>query len=254
MHRTAPSALAVSGALCLSFLLVACGAPASAPGTGAPTPTPTATSTASESPVSTSTPTATATATASATGTTSTPSGDWTSYTTTDGDLLFDYPSTWAIKDPAGETPASGGVFLEITNANGKPLATLRTHMAVGSTCTDRQPYAMLDSEPLPALAQSGQTPRFIFESRMDATQTDPMKMNVLAYGITSGPEPTGPDACPIFQFFTWPPNAAMFSGIYNPFDTTPGNEPHVDTPQAYMETQEYKDIKKMITSLRPAS
>ncbi|WP_458113401.1 hypothetical protein M1D88_04615 [Arthrobacter sp. R1-13] len=251
MHRTAPSVLALSGALCLSFLLVACGAPASAPGTGAAgSPTPTATSTASASPTSTST----LTATASATETASTPSEGWATYTTTDGDLTFDYPSTWTIKDPAGETPASGGVFLEITNPNGKPLATLRTHMAVGSTCTDRQPYAMLDSEPVPALAQSGETPRFIFESRMDATQTDPMKMDVLAYGITSGPEPTGPDACPIFQFFTWPPNAAMFSGVYNPFDTTPGNEPHVDTPHAYMETQEYKDIKKMITSLRPAS
>ena len=251
MHRTAPSALAVSGALCLSFLLVACGAPASAPGTGAAgSPTPTATSMASESPMPTSTPTGTA----SATETASTPSEGWTTYTTTDGDLIFDHPSAWTIKDPAGETPSSGGVFLEIKNANGKPLATLRTHMAVGSTCTDRQPYAMLDSEPVPALAQSGETPRFIFESRMDATQTDPMKMNVLAYGITSGPEPTGPDACPIFQFFTWPPNAAMFSGVYNLFDTTPGNEPHVDTPQAYMETQEYKDIKKMIISLRPAS
>ena len=249
MHRTAPSALAVSGALCLSLLLVACGAPASAPGTGA-AGSPTSTSTISESPTSTSSPTDTA----SATATSSTSSEGWTSYTTADGDLMFDYPSTWTIKDPAGEVPAGGGVFVEVLNANGKSLATLRTNMVTGSECTQKQPYGMLDSVPLPALAQSGQTPRFTFESRMDATQTDPMKMNLLAYGITSSPEPTGPDACPIFHFFTWPPSGAMFGGVYNPFDTTPGNEPHVDTPQAYMETQEYKDIKKIITSLRPAS
>jgi hypothetical protein len=177
------------------------------------------------------------TATGSATATSSTSSEGWTSYTTTDADLMFDYPSTWTIKDPAGEVPAAGGVFVEVLNANGKSLATLRTNMVTGSECTQKQPYGMLDSVPLPALAQSG-----------------PMKVNLLAYGITSSPEPTGPDACPIFHFFTWPPSGAMFGGVYNPFDTTPGNEPHVDTPQAYLETQEYKDIKKMITSLRPAS
>jgi hypothetical protein len=43
-----------------------------------------------------------------------------------------------------------------------------------------------------------------------------------------------------------------MFGGVYNPFDTTPGNPPNVDTPQAYMETTEYKNVRAMITSLRP--
>jgi hypothetical protein len=79
------------------------------------------------------------------------------------------------------------------------------------------------------------------------------MKATVLAYGITSAPEPTGPEACPIAHFFSWPPSGAMFGGVYNPFDTSPGNEPHVDTPEAYKETAEYKNIRRMITSLRPA-
>ena len=34
---------------------------------------------------------------------------------------------------------------------------------------------------------------------------------------------------------FTWPPSGASFGGVYNPFDTSPGNEPFVDTPEAYM-------------------
>jgi hypothetical protein len=235
MHRSAPSAAAVSGALCLAFLLVGCGPPASAPSA---TASPTATSTTATSP----------SAPASATAT-----EEWKSFTTSDGELTFDYPKGWAIKDPAGDVPPGGGVFVEVLNPAGKSMATLRTNMVTGSECTKKYPYAMLDSEPLPALAQAGSTPRFTFESRMDSAATDPKLMNILAYGITSAPEPTGPEACPIFHFFTWPPSGAMFGGAYDPFDATPGNEPNVDTPEAYRETAEYKNIRKMITSLRPA-
>lgn len=242
MHRTAPSAVAVSGAACLAFLLAACGAPASAPGTDSPdgTPAATATATTTVSPTTTATPT-------------DTPAEGWTSYTTTDGELKFDLPATWTIKDPAGEVPVGGGVFIEVLSSEGKSMATLRTNMVTGAECTEKQSHSLLDSEPLPALAQSGETPRFVFEGRMDPSQSDPVKGIVLAYGITSAPEPTGPEACPIFHFFTWPPSGAMFGGVYDPFVPIPGTGPEVDNPHAYMDTEEYKDIKKMITSLRPA-
>ena len=246
MHRSAPPAIAVSGALCLAFLLVACGPPASSPSTTSPEAT--ATSTASATPTATS-------ASPSATASTSAPSDPetgWKSYTTADG-LIFDYPAEWKITDPAGEA-APGGVFVNITNANGKDLATLRTNMVTGSECTEKQPFGVYESEPVPALEQDGRVPRYTFESRTDTTATDPKLMTLFAYGITTAPEPSGTEACPIFHFFTWPPSGAMFGGVYDPFDTTPGNEMHVDTPEAYMGTQEYKNIKKMITSLRPAS
>ncbi|WP_246527609.1 hypothetical protein [Pseudarthrobacter albicanus] len=109
-----------------------------------------------------------------------------------------------------------------------------------------------MDSEELPALAQGGVTPRFVFEGRA-RSEADPTKSNPVAYGITSAPQPSGPAACPIFHFFIWPPSGAMFGGVYNPFDTTPGNTPEVDTPAAYTATAEYDDIRQMITSLRPA-
>ncbi|WP_240630392.1 hypothetical protein [Specibacter cremeus] len=168
--------------------------------------------------------------------------------------MTFDYPSAWIIKDPAGEVPSGGGVFVAVANADGKQMATLRTNMATATECTRKYPYSILDSVPLPALAQAGSTPRFTFESRLDAAATDPMKRNVLAYGITSAPVPTGPAACPIFHFFTWPPSSATFGGAYNPFDATGATKPAADTPELYMQTQEYKDIKRMIVSLRPAS
>ncbi|MGY2743513.1 hypothetical protein ACQCSU_16240 [Pseudarthrobacter sp. O4] len=165
---------------------------------------------------------------------------------------MFDYPSAWTLKDRAAEA-APGGVFVEVLNKAGKSMATLRTNMVTGSECTEKHPYSLIDSEELPALAQGDAIPRFVFEGRANPNDADPAKANVLAYGITSAPEPSGPTACPIFHFFTWPPSGAMFGGVYNPLDTTPGNPPNVDTPEAYVDTNEYQDIRQMITSLRPA-
>lgn len=76
------------------------------------------------------------------------------------------------------------------------------------------------------------------------------------AYGIASGPAPTGDSACPIFHFFTWPPTAAMFGAFYNPANNeTPGDPslPYLEKAERYAGTAEYRDIKRMITSLRPA-
>jgi hypothetical protein len=174
------------------------------------------------------------------------------SYTTKDGKLAFDLPDVWTIKDPAGDVPSSGGVFLQIRSPGGKLLATLRTNVVTAGQCAQKYPYSILDSEPLPALAQAGVTPRFTFESRMNAEATDPKLTSIFEYGITSAPDPTGPTACPIVHTFNWPPNQASFSGSYDPFDTTPGNEPNVDTPEIYKGTTEYKNIRKMITSLHP--
>jgi len=245
MHRSVSAPIAVSGALCLAFLLAACGPPASSPSTTSPGPT--VTSTASPTTATTS---ASATVTASPSAS-STPEAGWKSYTTADG-LTFDYPEDWKITDKAADA-APGGVFLNITNANGKNLADLRTNMVTGAECTVKQPYGVYETQPLPALEQNGTVPRYVFETRTDTTATDPKLMTLFAYGITTAPEPTGTEACPIFHFFNWPPSGAMFGGVYNPFDTTPGNEMHVDTPEVYMGTQEYKNIKKMITSLKPA-
>ena len=244
MRRVGSSRRAVPVAFCAALALSACAPSATPPATSSPS-APSAT--ASSAPV-TVTPSGTAGTSAPSDPTTS----DWKSFTTPDGQLTFNHPAEWTIKDRAAEA-APGGVFVEVLAGTGKSMATLRTNMVTGSECTEKYPYSLIDSEELPALAQQGQTPRFVFEGRANPTATNGEESNPLAYGITSGPAPSGPTACPIFHFFTWPPSGAMFGGAYDPFDTTPGNPPHVDTPEGYTETSEYKDIRKMITSLRPA-
>lgn len=180
----------------------------------------------------------------------------WMTFTTADGELAFDLPAEWGVRDPAGELPDGGGAFAEVTNEAGRPLATLRTNMATGSTCLDKYPYSEFESQEMPALAQDGEVPRYVFETRGDATTPGPADTPAAAYGITTVPAPTGDSACPIFHFFTWPPTAAMFGAFYNPENNrTPGAEslPYLEQARKYMDTTEYQDIRRMITSLRPA-
>lgn len=165
---------------------------------------------------------------------------------------MFDYPAVWTIKNRQAEA-APGGIFVEVLNRDGKSMATLQTHTAASTECTAKYPYSLLDLEPLPALAQGGATPNFLFEGRSNPGATDQSKMNTLEYGITSAPEPAGATACPISHFFAWPPGGAMFGGVYSPLQMPPGYPPNVDTPEAYTETDEYQDIKAVIVSLRPA-
>jgi hypothetical protein len=187
----------------------------------------------------------------------STAAAEWTTSTTADGTMAFDLPAAWRVKDPAGELAEGGGAFAEVRNQAGKVMATLRTNMATGSTCTERYPYEILDTADIPVLAQGGVVPQFVFETRGNAATPGNYRTPAAGYGITSGPAASGPDACPIFQFFRWPPNAAMFGASYNPENNaTPGDPslPYLELAKKYRGTAEYADIKRMITSLRPAN
>ncbi len=190
---------------------------------------------------------------------TATPPG-WATFTTSDGTLSFDYPPAWEIRNEAGEA-ALGGEFVDVVNADGKQMAALRTNIVTGQVCTERYPYLEFDSEPIQALAEPGAAdaavPRFIFEARGDVAAAEPSQTTLAAYGITATPAEPGPLACPIFQLFLWPPSGALFGQAYNPaINTTPGDPelPYLEKARLYATTDEYQDIRKMITSLRPAA
>jgi hypothetical protein len=235
----------------VALVFAGCGPQAGPPTTSA-SPSSTVTSATS---IPTSTATTTADGTPGATGTAPAPAA-WTSFTTADGELTFDLPAAWSVRDPAGELPEGGGAFAEVTNQAGKPLATLRTNMATGSTCMERFPYSVLESQELPALTQKGSAPVYVFETRGDEAMPGPADTPAAAYGIQTSALPTGDSACAIFHFFTWPPTAAMFGAFFSPENNvTPGAEslPYLEQARKYAQTDEYRDIKRMITSLRPA-
>lgn len=187
-------------------------------------------------------------------------SSGWKTFTTSDGTLSFDYPATWVIRDPAGEAPL-GGEFVDVVNAAGKQMAALRTNVVTGAECSEQQPYLLIDSEPMQALAEPGAAdqngPRYVFEGRGDAAAPEASPPTYASYGITMMPEETGPLACPMFQLFLWPPSGALFGQAYDPAkNTTPGDPglPYLEKAKLYAATAEYQDVRKMITSLRPAA
>jgi hypothetical protein len=254
-----------------SALLLACGSPAGPPATpsaeaspppssstAAPPSTVPADASASPGPPSQGSPGPASPASSGPASADPLPS-DWRTFTTSDGGLSFDLPSAWRVQDPAGETPL-GGVFVEVLNAGGKRMATLRTNIVTGSECTQLYPYLLFDSEPMQALAEPGAAdavvPRYVFEGRGDSTAPEPSQSTVAAYGITMTPEESGPTACPMFQLFLWPPSGAMFGATYNPgTNATPGDPsmPYLEKAKLYASTAEYQQIRKMITSLRAA-
>lgn len=186
-----------------------------------------------------------------------TPASGWKTFTTTDGGLTFDYPAGWTVKDPGG---ALGGEFVDVLNAEGKPMAGLRTNIVTGAECVGKTPYEVYDSEPMVALAEGGGAdggvPRYVFESRGDDTDPVATQSTIAAYGITMVPEESGDMACPMFHLFLWPPSGAFFGGTYNPeYNETPGDPalPYLEKAKLYASTPEYQDVRTMITSLRPA-
>jgi hypothetical protein len=152
------------------------------------------------------------------------------------------------------------GEFVDVVNEAGKPMASLRTNVVTGAECTERYPVVVFDSEPLQALAEGGAAdapvPRFVFEGRGNGTAPVAAPPTVAGYGITMVPEEAGNTACPMFHLFLWPPSGALFGAAYNPENNmTPGDPslPYLEKARLYAATPEYQDIRKMITSLRPA-
>jgi hypothetical protein len=185
------------------------------------------------------------------------PSPGWTTFTTANGELSFDYPAGWTVKDPGG---ALAGDFVDVLNAEGKPMAGLRTNIVTGAECLDKAPYQVYDSAPMLALAEGGGgdggVPRYVFESRGEDAGAAATQSTIAAYGITMLPEEAGDTACPMFHLFLWPPGGAFFGGTYIPENNvTPGDPalPYLEKARLYTSTPEYQDIRTMITSLRPA-
>ena len=117
MRSPSASGAVIPTVILVALLLAGCGPQATPPTTtGSPSGAPaSASATASATPTSTGAPAVTSRATGTAPA-----SESWTSFTTSDGELTFDHPAVWSVRDPAGDLPEGGGAFAEVTNAAGR--------------------------------------------------------------------------------------------------------------------------------------
>ena len=225
--------------------------PAPAESTPPATATPAATA-ATPSATPTATPTATATATATPTAAVS-----WTTFTDATGQATFEHPVAWTVS----QTPQTidGGAYnvVEVKNAAGKTMSTLRLiyDAAGGPVCPDPQPYQTLDSVVIdipqkPAkLAEFARGPSaFVFRVIVGDKVYGSLALN----DGDLAPQPT---TCGLYNGILAPDNVPFTQFGDTVWLTADGiDAPHtfntVAEAKAYMGTQEYQDVKRMLISL----
>ncbi|MBT2550017.1 hypothetical protein [Arthrobacter sp. ISL-65] len=212
---------------------------------GPATPTPTATPSATQSATATPTPTPTAAA------------ASWTAFTDATGQATFEHPLGWTVSQ-SPQTIAGGSYnIVEVKNAAGKTVATLRLVYDVtgGPVCPDPKPYQTLDSvivdvpQKAAKLREHPQGPSaFVFR----VIQGDKVYGSVALADGDLAPQTTtcglyngilGPDNVPIAQFGDTVWLTADGRDAPLTFDS-------VAAAKAYTGTQEYKDVKRMLVSL----
>ncbi|MCC3266738.1 hypothetical protein [Arthrobacter gengyunqii] len=186
------------------------------------------------------------------TGETSRAAGAWPSYSTTDGSLAFEHRPDWTVEEiqPLANDPA-GGVSIQVNDAGGDLIAQLDTGIITGLVCSDPDEaaqYTEYDSEPMPELdSAQGTDQRFVYHSL--AFSTPDRGEPVATYAVISELGDRG--QCGLFDFFTFTESSGgRFAGTYSAEDVSSGQS-YLDGAAAYENSAEFRDVKRMLVSLR---
>ncbi|NUU30760.1 hypothetical protein [Arthrobacter sp. C9C5] len=239
-------------------------APAAASTAAVSTPTESATVTTAPSPTATAsesaTPSASATSATSAPATPAPSPGAWRTFTSADARVSFDYPAAWRVS-PATGASDSGGVDVDVANEAGVVVASLHFGPSggIGGACQGAVPYTVLDSVEvnLPYQPSKGSvTPRFAFRALQEADHV------TASYGLTSTLAGQGGTTCMFYNVVNGPADPPLYS-FADAFQVRVGDTeddpmrkgaktfPSMEAARAYMQTPEYLNAKRMITSLK---
>ncbi|MCX2748026.1 hypothetical protein OOZ51_09360 [Arthrobacter sp. MI7-26] len=173
--------------------------------------------------------------------------------------VSFNYPAAWQLGDP-GSLSLTSGPGTALTDSNGQSMARLalgETNDWSLSSCLNKAPYKILDSQPMPGLpvdpALPGQgTPRFVFVAMTSAANDGgPVQAGIGITNRIAGQDGigcvldlavAGPGPLKFFSFTDRRPLGGPTWGLYK-FKT-------MDEAAAFTQTQGYKDFKAVITSL----
>lgn len=236
-------------------------APAAASTAAVPTPTESATVTTTPSPTATAsvavTPSATAAPATSAPATPGPAAAAWRTFTSPDPKISFDYPATWRVVDAGG----AGGLHVDVANEAAVVVASLffGPSGGIGGACQGPVPYTVLDvvEVNLPYQPSKGSvTPRFAFRALQEAGHV------TASYGLTSSLAGQGGTTCMFYNVVNGPADPPLYS-FADAFQVRVGGSeddpmrkgaktfPSMEAARAYMQTPEYLNAKRMITSLK---
>jgi hypothetical protein len=186
---------------------------------------------------------------------------EWRTFLTADGKMSFDYPVQWTTAVLPGAA-GSSAVDVDVANAEGTVVASLHYGPSggIGGACEGPVPYAVLDSAllalPYNSSASDTITPRFTFRALQEADHV------TASYGITSSTAGKDGKSCMFYNVVSGPAEVPLYS-FADAFQVNAGGPvesgnrggaktfPSMDAALAYMQTPEYLNAKRMITSLK---
>ncbi|MDQ1057852.1 hypothetical protein QFZ23_001753 [Arthrobacter globiformis] len=205
----------------------------------------------------TATPSPTRTATATPTPTPTPAPATWTTFTDATGQATFEHPLGWTVSQTPQTIDGGSYNIVELKNAAGRTMATLRLvyDVAGGPVCPAPKPYQTLDSvvvdipQKAAKLREHPQGPSaFVFR----VIQGDKVYGSLALTDGDLAPQTTtcglyngilGPDNVPIAQFG----DTVWLTADGKDAPLTFGS---LAEAKAYMGTQEYRDMKRMLISL----
>jgi hypothetical protein len=184
--------------------------------------------------------------------------GAWRTFTSADSKVSFDDPASWRVSDAAG---GSAGVDVDVANEAAVVVASLHFGPwgGLGGPCQGDVPYSVLDSVEveLPHQPAKGAiTPRFAFRALQGPDSV------TASFGLTDTPAGQNGTACMFYNVVTGAPGSPQvsFADAFQVRAGDPENDPlrkgaktfpSLDAARAYMQTPEYLNAKRMITSLK---
>ncbi|MER2135900.1 MAG: hypothetical protein ABS910_14595 [Arthrobacter sp.] len=166
--------------------------------------------------------------------------------------LEFEHPSEWTVEQVSAlANDPAGGVSYEVRDADGDVIAWLDTGIITDQVCTGMQEpvtYTEYDSQPMPELESAqGTSQRFVYHSVAPSAGEA-----MVTYAVVSAPPPSQEQAaCGLFDFFTLTESSGgRFAGVLPP-DEGSDMPAHLEKAAAYADSDEFRDVKRMLASLR---
>ena len=176
----------------------------------------------------------------------------WVSYTTADGSLVFEHRADWNVEEePALANDPAGGISVKVNDAEGDTVARLDTGLIADLICSDPDvdvQYTEYDSELMPDLdSKQGTEQRFVYRSI--APSSPERGEPVATYAVISETGDRG--QCGLFDFFTFTESSGgRFAGAY-PSEELASGQSYLDGAANYVDSAEFRDIRRMLVSLR---
>lgn len=185
----------------------------------------------------------------------------WQKFTSAEGKISFDYPAGWTVATPP-RTGEASSVDVDVADEEGSIVASLHYGPSggIGGGCRGPVPYSVLDSIvldlPYNDSAADTITPRFTFRALQEPDHV------TASYGLTSNMAGSNGTSCMFYNVVSGPPESPLYSfaDTYQVNAGAPQNSgvqngaktfATMDDARAYMQTAEYLNAKRMITSLK---